>query len=147
MTNHSYVLVANQTEAALYAFVNSGKNLEKHGVWENEFARQQDSDIYTDRPGQLSAPSGHVQGVDSISRKNAAELEAERFAAKLAEELDGLRKRSQINTLDIVCGPSFLGKLRNEMNPQLENCVDEIVSKNLGDASEQTIIDYVKKRK
>jgi hypothetical protein len=32
MTNHSYVLVANQAEAALYAFANSGKSRKKHSA-------------------------------------------------------------------------------------------------------------------
>ena len=113
-----YVIVANHDDATAYTYTNHGSALVEVKKWHNEFSGASDQDIYTDKPGRQSAPASQVPGVDSMNRKDAAELEDERFASDIADWLDGERKRGALGSIDIISGPGFLGKLRGEMSSQ-----------------------------
>lgn len=140
----SYLVVANHDHAIAYAYANNGTELNQEKEFKNEFSEAKDQDIYTDRPGRQSAPSSHVQGVDSMDRKDAAELEDERFAGDIADWLDKIRKTNGIASLDLISGPSFLGKLRNALPNNFDSILDKQVTKNVLGADEQTLLSYVK---
>ncbi|WP_370037792.1 host attachment protein, partial [Nocardioides sp.] len=80
----------------------------------------------------------------SMNRKDAAELEDERFASDIADWLDGERKRGELGSIDIISGPGFLGKLRSGMSSQCSDVVDKEVKKNVLGADEETLLSYLK---
>ncbi|MBT3135795.1 host attachment protein [Alteromonas sp. ALT199] len=139
-----YVIVANHDDATAYTYTNHGSALVEVKKWHNEFSGASDQDIYTDKPGRQSAPASQVPGVDSMNRKDAAELEDERFASDIADWLDGERKRGALGSIDIISGPGFLGKLRNGMSSQCTDVVDKEVKKNVLGADEETLLSYLK---
>jgi len=140
----NYVLVANHDEAVAYTYANQGTELDEVNTWSNEFSDARDQDIYTDRPGRQSAPATQVQGVDSMNRKDAAELEDERFAHDIADWFDDQRKKGVVASIDIISGPGFLGKLRNVMTSQCADLIDKEVNKNVLGSDEQTLLGYLK---
>ena len=79
-----------------------------------------------------------------MNRKDAAELEDERFASDIADWLDGERKRGALGSIDIISGPRFLGKLRSGMSSQCSDVVDKEVKKNVLGADEETLLSYLK---
>ncbi len=109
-----YVIVANHDDATAYTYTNHGSALVEVKKWHNEFSGASDQDIYTDKPGRQSAPASQVPGVDSMNRKDAAELEDERFASDIADWLDGERKRGALGSIDIISGPGFLVNCETE---------------------------------
>jgi|GEM_PF-3574771 len=64
-----------------------------------------------------------------MNRKDAAELEDERFAGDIANWLDEERKKGALGSIDIISGPGFLGKLRNGMTSECADVVDKEVTK------------------
>lgn len=144
MIGRSYVLVANHSEAKIFALRNHGRELELEQSWSNRFGHANDQDIYTDRPGRQSSPASQVQGVDSMPRKDAAELEAERFAGDIIDWLDTKRKTDKVYHLDIIAESGFLGKLRSKLNKQTEELVGKVVGKDVVNAEQQTLLDYLK---
>ncbi|QJR80346.1 host attachment protein [Alteromonas pelagimontana] len=144
MSGKSYVVVANQTEAKILVENSKTKELELVVTLTNEDGRSSDSNLVTDRPGSISAPSNTVPGVDTMSRKDAAEIEAERFAASVTGWLDERRSKENINHIDIIAEPSFLGKLRSQMSKHLEKLIGCTVDKDVVQADQQRWLDYLK---
>ncbi len=136
MLGKSYLVVANQNQAKILLEKDGASSLELVTTLSNDDGRASDSDLVTDRPGATHSPSGAVQGVDSMSRKDAAETEAERFAHTVAEWLDDRRCSEKVNHIDIIAEPGFLGKLRNNFNKQLEKLVGYTVNKDVVKADE-----------
>jgi len=144
MLGKSYLVVANQSEAKIFFEKNGAKELEPVVTLLNHDGRASDGSLVTDRPGSISAPSDAVQGVDTMSRKDAAEVEANRFAASVTDWLESRRCEEKIYHIDIIAESGFLGKLRNNMNKQLEKVVGCTVNKDVVRESEQRWLDYLK---
>lgn len=144
MIGKSYLVVANQTEAKIFVEKGGATELEPVVVLQNADGRKTDSDLVTNKPGAISAPSGAVQGVDTMSRKDAVEVEAERFANTVTDWLDKRRSSEKVHRIDIIAEASFLGKLRNHMNKQTLDLVDCTVNKDVVREDEQVWIDYLK---
>lgn len=134
MLGKSYLVVANQAEAKIFLEKDGATGLEPVTTLSNDDGRATDSSLVTDRPGAISAPSDAVQGVDSMSRKDAAETEAERFAATVANWLDDKRCGEKIYHIDIIAEAGFLGKLRNNMNKQLSKLIGYTINKDIVNA-------------
>ncbi|MCG7543176.1 host attachment family protein [Pseudoalteromonas sp. MM17-2] len=145
MIGRSYVVVANHSEAQIFALRNHSTELELQAHWSNPFARSDEQDIYTDRAGRQSAPAKQVQGVDAMSRKDAVDIEAQRFAADIAKWLDDKRKNDKVYRIELIAESGFLGKLRGEFNKHTTELIDKTLAKDVIGANEGQILDYLKK--
>ncbi len=144
MVGHSYLLVANRSEAKIFVLKNSGTELDLQNSWSNRFGHSNDQDIYTDKPGRHSAPSAQGHVGDSMPRKDATEQEAERFAGDVVDWLDNKRKTEKVYHIDIIAEAGFLGKLRSKMNKHTEELVRKVVDKDVIDADEDRLLEYLK---
>ncbi|MCW8091150.1 host attachment protein [Alteromonas sp. ASW11-130] len=144
MIGKSYLVVANRSEAKIFQVRNNATELEPVTVLNNRDGRKSDSDIVTDRPGSISSPSALVPGVDTMSRKDAAEHEADEFSASVVEWLDKKRCSEKIYHIDFIAEPAFLGKMRKKMNSQLEKIVGTTVTKDVVNSDESTWLNYIK---
>lgn len=147
MIGRSYVVVANQSDARIYALRERATELELQHSLSNMYGRSLDQDIHTDRPGSRAAPASQVHGRDGKRREDAVEVEAERFAGDIAEWLDDTRKKSKVYHLDIIAEPQFLGKLRRKLSKPLLDCVEAEVHKDVLDASPDKVLDYLRHAK
>ncbi|WP_414830304.1 host attachment protein [Alteromonas sp. H39] len=134
MLGKSYLVVANQAEAKIFLEKDGASELELVTTLSNDDGRATDTNLVTDRPGAISAPSGAVQGVDTMSRKDATETEAERFASTVTDWLDNKRCGEKIYHIDIIAEPGFLGKLRNNMSKQLTKLIGYTINKDVVNA-------------
>ena len=144
MYEHSFLVVANQAEAYIYAVRERGTELQLRHSMANQYGRSDDQDIYTDRQGRQSAPAAQVPGVDAMSRKDAVKVEAERFAGDIADWLEQKRISDDIQHLDIIAEPSFLGKLRDKLSKSLSKQLDVEIPKDVVTASPEQLLRYLK---
>ncbi|MCW8109921.1 host attachment protein [Alteromonas ponticola] len=144
MIGKSYLVVANRSEAKIFQVRNNATELEPVTVLNNRDGRKMDSDLVTDRSGSFSAPSARVPGVDTMSRKDAAEHEADEFSASVVDWLDKKRCSEKVYHIDFIAEPAFLGKIRKKMNDQLEKIVGTTVTKDVVNADESTWLNYLK---
>lgn len=144
MLGKSYLVVANRSEAKIFLEKDGATTLESVTTLENDDGRASDGDLVTDRPGAVSAASGSVPGVDTMSRKDAADIEAERFAGTVADWLDKRRSTEKVYHVDIIAAPSFLGRLRGKMNKQLSDLVGYTINKDVVNEDQQQWISYLK---
>ncbi|WP_218355025.1 host attachment protein [Alteromonas lipotrueiana] len=144
MLGKSYLVVANQTEAKLFIEQEGASKLKPVVVLMNDDGRDSDSDLVTDRPGAKSAPGGNVPGVDSMSRKDATDIEANRFAGTIADWLDKRRCEEKVYHIDIIAEAGFLGRLRNKMNKQVSELVGYTINKDVVREDEGVWINYLK---
>ncbi len=145
MIGKSYLVVANRSEAKIFQVRNNATELEPVAVLNNRDGRKSDSDLVTDRSGSISAPSAQVPGVDTMSRKDASEHEADEFSASVVDWLDKKRCSEKIYHIDFIAEPAFLGKMRKQMNDHLEKIVGTTVTKDVLHADESTWLNYLKK--
>ncbi|QCZ93980.1 host attachment protein [Salinimonas iocasae] len=144
MLGKSYLVVANQAEAKIFIEKDGATNFEPVVTLLNEDGRATDSSLVTDRPGAISAPSNAVQGVDTMSRKDASEVEAKRFAGTVTDWLESKRCEEKIYHIDIIAEAGFLGKLRNHMNKNLEELIGCTVNKDVVREDHETWQNYLK---
>ncbi|MBU2979313.1 host attachment protein [Alteromonas sp. C1M14] len=144
MLGKSYLVVANRSEAKVLLEKDGASSLENVTTLVNEDGRASDGDLVTDRPGAVSAAGGTVPGIDTMSRKSAADIEAERFAGTVADWLDKRRSTEKVYHVDIIAAPSFLGRLRGKMSKPLSELVGVTVNKDVVNEDSQLWINYLK---
>jgi protein required for attachment to host cells len=80
----------------------------------------------SDRPGRSYESVGGAR--HAIARENdPRQLEAVRFARRIARRLDAARRKDEFEELIVVAGPPFLGLVRKELSrPTRARVVHEI---------------------
>jgi protein required for attachment to host cells len=144
MLGKSYLVVANRSEAKILLEKDGANDLESVTTLVNDDGRASDGDLVTDRPGAVSGASGSVPGVDAMSRKDASDTEADRFAGTVADCLDKRRTTDKLYHVDIIAAPSFLGRLRGKMNKQLTDLVRHAINKDVVNEDQQQWVGYLK---
>lgn len=144
MLGTSYLVVANQTEAKIFFEHNGAQELEPVVTLLNEDGRASDSDLVTHPAGETFSRSNAIQGSNSYERKDASEIEAERFAGSVTDWLESKRCEEKIYHIDIIAESGFLGKLRGKMNKNLERLVGYTVNKDVVREDESRWLAYLK---
>lgn len=116
------VLVANASEAYSYATTRLGKSLELIKSYQHPQSREKGIDLVSDRSGgyQISSTSHYGSRAQPTPPK---EIEAERFAHSLVEELSHMLNRQQYELLILIAPPHFLGLLKKYAHPRVLSTV------------------------
>ncbi|AXR07661.1 host attachment protein [Salinimonas sediminis] len=144
MLGKSYLVVANQSEAKIFIESDNATSLEPVVVLINDDGREHDSDLVTDRPGATAPPGSNGHGTNTFSRKDAAQIEADRFANTVTDWLDKRRSAEKIYHINIIAEAGFLGKLRNHMSKHVADLVNKTVNKDVVREDEQVWLDYIR---
>ncbi|GGX53143.1 host attachment protein [Saccharospirillum salsuginis] len=124
----AWVVVANGGNARLFAS-SSIEEFEEIETLVNPYNRLHERDLITDRQG-LSRNSAALQ-TESYEQPSAKKHEQERFAAELAGHLEKAYHENRFNTLYLICSPSFLGLVRQELSPKVCETIKAEIHKNL----------------
>ncbi|WPL18395.1 attachment protein [Thiorhodovibrio winogradskyi] len=109
-----WLIVADAGRAALYAAESSRGPLTEIQDFIEPNSRLLDQDLVTDRPGRGFGSAG--QGGHTLEPSTQpGDVEAERFAKRLAEILDQARAEQRFEMLGLVAPPAFLGLLRKRL--------------------------------
>ena len=99
-------------------------------------------ELISDRPGRSFSSAGprrhgHSPPIDPN------EQVAIDFSKEVARFLDEARKKNDYDSLILIAGPQFLGRLRQDMSQATCKCVLKSLDKNLGGMNESEIKNYL----
>ncbi|MBI4987574.1 MAG: host attachment protein [Rhodocyclales bacterium] len=119
----TWILVANASQAKLYANTGPKKGLKLVKDLKHPESREKASDLVSDRPGQMHSPgNGHRASQPKTDPKTN---EARHFAQELARELNHGRSRGQVERLILVAPPAFMGLLNEKLDGPTANLVSD----------------------
>ena len=146
MTQQTWWVVANGSEAVIYKYLAAGTALEELGGVGNGTRRYRNQDLVTDRPGVMSGGGSHIHGKDAMTSETSPSDKAKQdFAKEVIDELDQARRQDKLHGVDIIAEPSMLGLLRDAMDNNMHKLIDKSVSKDGIGKSQEALLNLIKK--
>lgn len=123
----TWILVANASQAKLYANNGPKKGLSLLKELIHPESREKAANLVSDRPGHNQGlGNGHGSYVPATDPK---EHEADRFALELARELEDGRTSNAYERLIIAASAPFLGMLNGRLSTQVKGKLAESIEK------------------
>lgn len=133
----TWILVANASQARLYANNGPKKGLQLLKELQHPESREKGSDLVSDRPGHMqSAGNGHGARQPRTDPKTN---EARHFALQLARELNHARASGQFGRLILVAPPAFMGLLNEKLDGPTASLVSDRFEKDYTKAGEKEL--------
>lgn len=137
----TWILVANASNARLYANHGPMKGMQLVKELAHPESREKASNLVSDRPGHNpGAGNGHGSFVPATDPKHN---EAERFAQELAREMDHGRTANSYQRAILVAAPAFLGLIKSSLNNHVSKLVSESVEKDYTKATEKELAGHL----
>jgi protein required for attachment to host cells len=139
----TWILVANASEAKLYANKGINKGLEKIASFDHPESRKKGADLVTDRSGHMQS-SGNGHG----SRQPATDprqYEHENFARELAHHVEKGRTTNQYQRLIVAAEPHFHGLLNTTFSGQVKGLISESLDKDYTKATDKELATHLEK--
>jgi protein required for attachment to host cells len=125
-----WVLVADSSEARIYAARHRRSPLELVTTMQHEASRIHPRDLGTDVPGRVHDRFGPAR--HSLNGSQQVKLEErQRFAREIAAHLGEAHRQKKFAQLVVMAGPAFLGVLRESFGKALAATVVAEVPKDL----------------
>lgn len=119
----TWIMVANASQAKLYANNGPKKGLELLKELEHPESREKAANLVSDRIGNFPGSGSYAQPT------SPKEHEAERFALELTRELEDGRVKNAYEKLIVVASSHFMGLLNQRMPATLKNKVSDAIEK------------------
>jgi protein required for attachment to host cells len=127
--NTLWILVAQSSQATIYAMDSTGKELTEIEHFDHADSRRHAREITSDLPGRTVGGDGSHHALEA--KTAIKEEEAILFAQQINKYLEECRGKRQFARLAIMAAPAFLGHLRKHMNEQVAKLVVHEIRKNL----------------
>lgn len=135
-----WVIVSNSNNCRLFEHNKRPKRLNLLKELHFPSSRKKRIDLTADRPGRY-ATSTAVRG--TYDEADAKEIEAEKFATKVARLIDGGRKKKSYNHLTVFAPAHMIGLINKHIANNLQNFANTI-KKDYSHLSETEILDLLK---
>lgn len=123
----TWIMVANASQAKLFANHGPNKGLQLIKELDHPESREKTANLVSDRPGSHPGPGS---GFGSFSQaSDPKHLQAERFAQELSRELEDGRVSNAYERLILVASAQFMGMLNNRLSNHVRNKVSESIEK------------------
>ena len=133
----TWILVANSSHAKLFRVMQFPR-IEALKVFNHPESRLHDYDLVSDKPGRNFDRVGG--GRHSYEAKHDPQsLEIDKFGKILADYLSIAYENGDFSRLYILANPSFLGILRQEMNPRLQESIIAEIGKDMTEHTTEDI--------
>ena len=136
------VVVADSNRARIFALQGRDELSELDNLV-NPAARQDDRELRTDADGRFYGMGERSEGHTAEPSVTPKQHEAERFAHTVAQYLNDARNAHRYDSLCLIAAPQFLGLLRQSLDHNVLELVDESLPKNLTAASTDEIRHYI----
>ena len=140
-----WIVVASKARARIFSAgkVNSMPLTEIY-VLVDPNSRLHQREVISDRPGRAHDRFG--QGRHAMEQYSPKREGARRFAARVCAYLEQARRQNKFQSLVLVASEEFTGLLRRQMSPQLRQCIDGEIHKNISALPERTIRRFLPSR-
>ena len=119
----TWIMVANSSHAKLFRNDGPKKGLQLIKELLHPESREKASELVSDRIGNFAGSGSYAQATEP------KEVEAERFAAEIAHELEHGRVNNDYEKLILVTSSHFMGLLNNRLTQQVRNKISESINK------------------
>lgn len=147
--NSTWLLVANGSEARLFAFNDPrrpGRGVKLLDSIDHPKSRQKGSDLASDRPGAyLSAAAGTSHGAYSDTSDPKGD-ERDRFSRELAEILAEAHQSQRFKRLVLVAPPQMHGLLNRHLDKNVQQTVSQHIDKDYTKLAERELVSQVSSR-
>lgn len=109
-----WVIVANTNSCKIYSYEKHKKKLTLVEEIISSLSKAKTSEIATDRPGHYKTQLA-TRGTYA-PRTDPKEVEIEKFAHEIAENLNAARKKQQFNNLVIISSPHMMGLINKSLD-------------------------------
>lgn len=141
MTNTTWILVANASQAKIYANAGPKKGLKLVKALAHPESRQKASDLVSDRPGQMHSPgNGHRASQPKTDPKSN---EASNFAQELAREFNHGRSTQQFDRAILIAPPAFMGLINDKLDGQTAGLVSDRFEKDYTKATNKELAGHL----
>lgn len=141
MANTTWILVANASQAKIYANGGPKKGLKLVKELTHPESREKGSELVSDRPGQMHSPgNGHRA---SQPRSGPKTNEARHFALELARELNHGRSTLQFERAIIVAPPAFMGLLNEKLDGPTANLITDRFEKDYTKSTDKELTGHL----
>ena len=127
MPQKTWILVANASEATIYANEGPNTGLAVVKEFDHPSSRAKNADLVTDRAGHMQS-SGNGRGCRQ-PHTSPKEHEAQVFALELARELVHGRSTNQCSRVILVAPPTMMGLINGSLDHNTANLVSERLEK------------------
>lgn len=139
----TWILVANASEAKLYANKGISKGLEKVAAFDHPDSRKKSSDLVTDRSGHMqSVGNGHGARQPATDPK---QHEHEVFAREIAQHIELGRTGNHYQRLIVAAEPHFRGLLNSTFSTQVRSLISETLDKDYTKITEKELSGHLEK--
>ena len=121
-----WILISDSSRARLYSLGALNKPMVLREEFDHAASRAKEHDLVTDKPGRMSqstagsAHPGHGSRSSMDPGTSAKEMEHERFARTLTDELNAQFNQNAYARLIVAANPEFLGILRELLSDQVK---------------------------
>jgi protein required for attachment to host cells len=136
-----WVVVADEGRARFLELREPGQDLRDVEELTDAAAHADRADLRRDAQGRFHGPGGQ-QGPGSGTappRTDELDKEADLFARRVAERLVDAHRKHRYEQLRIVAAPRFLGRLRQQLQPEVKDVVLDELDKDLVHLDERTL--------
>ena len=146
----TWVLLADEGRARVLERHGDEGDLVQVAQWADDAARADEADLRAGPSGRRAGggaagargsgsgaqPTGHMTDSAGVSR---LEHEAELFARRVADELERAAAAQRFDALVVAAAPKFLGRLRQQLSPQVAARVTRELDKDLVQLDARTL--------
>jgi len=146
----TWIISADAGRARVFAETDANSPLQEIDDLVDPAARERISDQLTDRLSPLAAGnSSHATGGSLPSsnyepQQTQEERNAQTFARDICALLLKAKNENRFDRLALVAEPSFLGELRNQLDPQLKSLVSYEINKDYVHSNSQQLRDQIR---
>jgi protein required for attachment to host cells len=128
MKKETWVVVANSALARVFRL--EGHNLVEMETLVHPEARLSEKDLVTDKRGN-AGEGRQGRRSDYSPPHSAKETSNGFFAKKISQHLENERLKGAFSKLYLAAGPDFLGCIRGELSPQIQQLVAAEIDKDI----------------
>lgn len=139
----TWILVANASEAKIYANKGIKEGLEEIASFDHPGSRKKNTDLVSDRSGHMkSAGNGHGSHQPATDPK---QHEHENFARELAQHIEQGRTENMYQRLIVAAEPRFHGLLNSKLSIHVRGLINGSLDKDYTKATNKELSGHLEK--
>ena len=139
----TWILAADSARARLFVLDHDEAEAREMADFLHPAGRQKGSELLADAPGRYFKRGRRDRASTNEPHTPPEQVEEERFARELADELERGRTGNRYGRLCLIAPPRFLGRLRNALSKEVKKLVTLSVSHDLVSVDAERVSQYV----